>query len=147
MANSPIHQREAGFQAAIDGITEGFSTLVRKHFELARTEVRQEASHIGQHLGALAVFATIALVGYGLLNLAIVLLVGWLAGAGPMAFTCLFLAILNLGIAAVAIGRILKDLRNHDVGLSQTTEELQRNKKWLKGIRSNSPEKLPAKTN
>ncbi len=146
MAQRPIIERQSGFQAAIDGITDGLSRLVRNHFELARTEVRREASAVGQHLGALAVFASIALVGYGLLNLAIILFAAWLGDIAIMAIVALVLAILNLGVAGFAIARIVARLKDSDVGLAQTTEELQKDKQWLKEIRDNSSPELPAKT-
>lgn len=139
MAEQPLPQRQTSFQEAIDGITDGFSKLVRKHFELARTEVRREASEVGQYVGALAAFAAIAIIGYAMLNVAIVLFAAWLGGLGPMTLTALGLAIVNLGVAAIAIVRILGKLQQSDVGLSQTTEELQRDKQWLKEIRANSP--------
>lgn len=145
MAQQPVIQTQSGFQEAIDGLTDGLSRLVRNHFELARTEVRREATELGQYLAAMAIFASIALVGYGLLNVAIVLVAAWIAGLPAMAITAIVLALLNLGVAAFAMARIIARLRDSDLSLSQTTHELQRNKQWLKEIRDNSST-APAKT-
>lgn len=147
MAERPIIHRETGFQNAIEGLTDGLSRLVRKHFELARTEVRREASEISQQVALLALFASISLVGYILLNLAIVFFAAWLGDVAIMAIVALALAILNLGGGAFGAVRILRILRRSDVGLNQTTDELQRDKQWIKEIRDNSSDDIPATTN
>ena len=147
MAERPVIARDTGFNAAIDNLTEGLSRLVRKHFELARTEVRQEVSEISHYVGLLAVLAGVGLVGYGLLNLAIILFAAWLGDVAVTAFVALGLALANLGAAAIAGVRMLRTLRQNHVQLPQTTDEMQRNKQWLKEIRASSSPNLPAETN
>lgn len=146
MAEQPRTRAPARFETIVDELTDGLSRLVRQHFELARTEVRREATELGVHLRALAVFATIAIVGYILLNFSIIAVALWLGDIAAMAITSLVLAFVHLGVGTFASLRVVRKLGDSDVGLSETTEELQRDKQWIKEIRDNSPEKLPRQT-
>lgn len=148
MAEHPTtQQQQTGFQTAIEDLTDGLSRLVRQHFELARVEIRREAKDVGTNVGALLAFAALGLVGYLLLNVAIILVFGaFVGGMVAMAITAIVLALLHLVVAGVAILRILSHLRDADLGLHDTTEELQRNKQWIKEIRSNSRPELTAQS-
>lgn len=146
MAERPVITDANRFQAAIEELTDGVSRLVRQHFELARTEVRQEASRLGTNLAIIGVFGAVALVGYGLLNLAVVFLFGAFWSLTAMAWATLALAVINLGGAGIAIAVSARRISDTDVGLSDTTEELQKDREWIKEIRDNSSGELPTET-
>ncbi len=148
MAERPIPREPTGFQTAIEELTDGLSQLVRQHFELARTEVRREASEFAGYLQGLVVFGTVALMGYGVLNLAIIVVAFWIGGVAAMAITAVVLALLQLGVGAIGALRIVRNIQNEEVGLPETTEELQKDKQWLKEIRDNnsSVKRLPEQT-
>ncbi|WP_158542288.1 phage holin family protein [Lujinxingia litoralis] len=137
-------QGQAGFNAAIHGLSEGFSNLVRQHVELARHEAKEELKQVATQVIGLVVFGALALVGYLLLLAAIVLLALWLGGSGPMFITCAVLAGLHLAVAGVAIARLSSQLNDSGVRLPQISEELERNKQWIKQLRKSSSPQLPA---
>lgn len=143
MAQQITPRPQSGIQTAIENLTDGFSRLVRQHLELAKIEARQEARELGRHAATLAIFASIALIGYGILNLAFILIALWFGGVPAMAITSLVLAILNLGAAGFALYRTAKELSDNEI-LPKTSEEMQRNKKWIKEIRENSSPRLTA---
>lgn len=146
MAERPVITDAGRFQAAIDDLTDGVSRLVRQHFELARTEVRQEARQLATNLLVIAVFGAVALVGYGLLNLAVVFLFGAVWDFTAMAWATLALAVVNIGGAGIAIALGARRLSDTEVGLPDTTEELQKDREWIKEIRDNSSGELPTET-
>ncbi len=145
MADPPAN-RQSSFQAALENLTDGVTTLVTQHFELARYELRMEASEVGRNVGILAITLAIGLLGYALLHVGIILTVGWLFGIGPMALTALAIGLIHLIVAGVAASRALKRLSDDEQRLPETTEELQRNRQWLTEMRDNSSPGLPAET-
>ncbi len=150
MAERPITRTRTernGFQAAIDELTDGLSRLVRQHFELARTEVREEARQYSRYAAILTAATATLFMGYVMVHLAIILVALWIGGMAAMAITAIVLAILNITGGLFAARYAWQGIQNTDVRLTQTTEELQRNKQWLKEIRDNSsPRRLPAET-
>ncbi|WP_230470174.1 phage holin family protein [Lujinxingia vulgaris] len=144
MQRQPDSPSAAGFNAAIQGLSEGFSNLVRQHVELARHEAKDELKQVATQVIGLVVFGAIALVGYLLLLAAIVLLALWLGGVGPMFITCAILAGLHLAVSGVAIARLSGQLSDSGVNMPQISEELERNKQWIKQLRKSSSPQLPA---
>ena len=150
MAERPItgpRTTRNGFQGAIEELTDGLSGLVRQHFELARTEVKEEAKEYSRYGAVLGLAAALLFMGYAMGNVAVILVALWLGGVGAMAITSIVLTVLNMAAGALGGWYGWRHLREADVELSQTTEELQRDKKWLKEIRdTSSPRRLPAET-
>lgn len=136
-ALGPINQ-------AFQGLTDGLYSLFRNHIDLVRYEVKEEATHVGKNVAALGVFAFIALVGYGLLNIAAILFAGWFGGIVAMAIVALVLALINIGGAGFAIRHIIKRFQEDPVGLPRTSEEIQKDKTWISQIRSNNSSQVPA---
>ncbi|MFU8802816.1 MAG: phage holin family protein, partial [Bradymonadaceae bacterium] len=133
----------SNLQTAFQGLTDGLSNLFRQHLELVRFEVKEEATEVGKNVAALGLFVFIALVGYGLLNLAAIFFAGWFGGLVAMAIAALALALINLGGAAYAIRKIMHRFEDNSVNLSRTEEEMQRNKQWIKQIRNNEADSPP----
>lgn len=137
MAQQITPRQSSGIQAALENLTDGLSRLVRQHLELAKIEAKMEAKIVGRNAAVLVVCGALLLLGYGLLNLAIILTALWLGSIAAMAITSIILAVLNLGVASFALYRAISNLQDNDL-LPKTAEELQRNKKWIKEIRETS---------
>lgn len=145
MAERPVTRPRQGFQSAIEDLTDGLSSLVRQHFELARTEVRQEVDDLRRQMSVLIVCGLFLALGYILLLAALILGIGvWFSSSGAMALTALILGVLHVGGAALGFYRVQQHLDADDSALSETTDELQKDKQWLKDLRKNSPRALPS---
>lgn len=142
MAHQITPRQQNGFQTAIEDLTDGLSRLVRQHFELARIEVRSEAKEVSRDVAIIVAAAAIALIGYIFLNLAIILTALWLGSVAAMAITSIIIAALHIIAAVLGVTIAIRRLKKTDMGLPQTTEELQRNKTWIKEIRENSSPSL-----
>ncbi|SRR5690554_3975943 len=141
----PVEPRTSNIQQALSGLTDGVTSLVKGHIELARHEVKEEATAAGKNIAALLLFALITLVGYGLLNITAILFAGWFGGIVAMAITGLILTIINLVGGGFAIMQILQRFEKHTPGLTQVGEELKKDKQWISQIRdTNSSPQLPA---
>ncbi len=121
-----------GLVPAIRDLTEGTTDLIRHHFELLRIELKREATEAGEHGGVVALGAGIALLGYLLLNLTIILTVGWwTASIGGMA-----LAALVLGVGHAALGGWLAlsgigEFREQQQRIERKTRTLTGKQPWL----------------
>ncbi len=151
MAERPVTTSPSRVQAALADWTDGLSQLGRQHFELARSEVRREAQNIADISSDIAVYAllgAIGAVGYLILNVAVILVALWLGNVAAMAITALVLAVLQLGIGGFGIAMAVRRFQDSDIEpLRETTEELQKDKQWIKEIRDNSSAKrLPEQT-
>ncbi len=129
--------RTAGIVGALKDLTEGINVLFRQHLELLRLEVKEDARILGGHIAILIAFGTIALIGYGLLNLAAILFAGWGFGVHGMAIAALLLALLNLGFGLNAMRRTMERLKSDGLALDRTTQTIERDIEWVKEIRDN----------
>lgn len=129
-----------GLKPAFERLTDGMSTLVKQHLELARYEVKKDVKTTGTRVGIIAVCGVIALVGYIMLLVTGVLLAGWLGGWLAAWITAGAEALINLALAgglAAYFGKKLRD--DKPVDLAQTNDELNEDKRWLREIGENSP--------
>ena len=111
--------RGEGIVPAIQNLTDGVIDLVQNQVELVRVEFRREATEAGERGGVLLLYAGLALMGYGLINIALILLAGWLGGLGTMFATALL-----LGLAHLAFGSMLA--RRQVQGFQEQQERLER---------------------
>ncbi len=117
---------------AIRDLTEGTTDLIRHHFELLRIELKREASEAGERSGVLLAGAGVALLGYGLVNLTIVLFFGWLfASLGAMTLAALGLGVAHLGIGGWLTISRLGDFREQQRRLERKTRTLTGTQPWL----------------
>jgi uncharacterized membrane protein YqjE len=129
-----------GIKPAFERLTNGLSTLVKQHLELARHEVKQDVKTTGTRVGIIAACAVIGLVGYIMLLAAGVLFAGWLGGWLAAWITAGAEALANLALAgglATYFGKKLRD--DKPVNLAQTNDELDEDKRWLRAIGETSP--------
>lgn len=113
----------------IGDVTHDLSTLVRQELDLAKTEVKAEASRAGKGAGMLAgagVGAHLALI---FVSLAIVFLLDRFM---PLDLAALLVGLVWAVVAGVlaSVGR--KQLKAVEPGLPTTTETLKEDAQWLK---------------
>lgn len=128
-----------GIKPAFERLTDGLSTLVKQHLELARYEISQDVSTTGKRLAVLGACAAIGLVGYILLNVAGFLFAGWLGGWLAAWVTAGGEALFNLILAGALAAHFGKQLReDKPIDLAQTSDEIDKDKQWLKTIGDNA---------
>lgn len=129
----------SGLKPAFERLTDGLSTLVKQHLELARYELKQDVSTTGKRVAIIAVCGVIALVGYIMLLVAGFLLAGWLGGWFAAWITAAAEALVNLALAGGLAAYFGKKLReDKPVDLAQTNDELDKDKRWLREIGENA---------
>ena len=128
-------QRE-GLVSAIQRLTDGVTNLVRNQVELVRIEFRREATEAGQRSGALLLFAGLALLGYGLVNLSVIFLAGWLLGFAGMTLASLLLGVVHLGVGYT-------HAREHVEGFQAQQERLEHKTRKLTGNQPPQLEETP----
>lgn len=139
---SELHRRRPtssnginGLKPAFERLTDGLSTLVKQHLELARYELKQDVSTTSKRLGIIAACAVVALIGYVTLLGAGILLAGWLGGALAAFITAASIALVHLALAGGLAAYFGKQLREEKpVDLAQTNDELKEDKRWLREI-------------
>lgn len=144
MARKPPGQPD-GLARALENLADGVSTLVREHLELARVELREDASQAAQNLGLLVLCGVIAVVGYLMLNVAGVALGAVLFGDVGLASAAFALALFNFVGSLALLKRVSDSSQGGFISLRQTTKELSRDRAWLRQIRDDSKhEETPA---
>jgi hypothetical protein len=136
-----------GLKPAFERLTDGVSTLVKQHIELARYEVTQDVTTAGKRIAILGACAMVALLGYVVLLGAAVLFAGWLGGMLAAWITAAAIALIHLAAAAglgLYYGKKLRD--DKPVDLAQIGDEINRDKQWLQQIAAASKDgKTPAR--
>ncbi|QDG53162.1 phage holin family protein [Persicimonas caeni] len=124
-----------GLKPAFERLTDGLSTLVKQHLELARYELKQDVTTTGKRVAIIAVCAVIGLIGYVTLLGAGILLAAWLGGALAAFITAAAIAVVHLAVAGGLTAYFGKQLRDEKpVDLAQTNDELNEDKRWLREI-------------
>jgi len=130
-------RKENTIGQALQGLTDGLYDMFSARLDLVRYEVIDEVRQTGQWGAIVLGGATVLVLGYGLLNLAVVLLVGALSGLmWPMALTTAVLAVLHLAAGAVILRHGLQRMTAYKFALEMTRDEFQRDRQWLKEIGS-----------
>jgi hypothetical protein len=121
-----------GLVPAIRDLTEGTTELIRHHFELLRIELKREATEAGEHGGVVALGAGIALLGYLLLNLTVILAVGWWTdGIGGMTLATLVLGVGHAGLGGWLAVSGLGEFREQQQRIERKTRTLTGKQTWL----------------
>lgn len=129
-----------GLKPAFERLTDGVSSLVKQHIELARHEITRDVTTTARRLGVLGACALVALMGYTLLLVAAIALAGWLGGALATWIVALSLGLIHLGVAAGFGAHYAKKLRSEKpVDLAQLTDELNKDKLWLQQMAASAP--------
>lgn len=114
-------------------LTSDITLLVRKELELAREELKGEASGLGKAAGALGAAAVVGL----LCGVAFVMMAGFALDAVMPAWTAFLIVTIVLGIVAAVLGlQGQKRLKAINPKPEQTIETLKEDKQWLSEQRS-----------
>lgn len=113
-------------------LSENFSSLVREEMELAKVELKAEATKAGKSGGLLGAGAIAALMAALLLSFA----AAWgIAAALPTGFAFLIVALVWMGAAAALALQGRKKLKQVKAP-EQTIETLQEDKQWAQNLRN-----------
>lgn len=128
-----------GLKPAFERLTDGVSTLVKQHIELARYEATQDLRASMKRAAILGACAFVGAVGYFFLLAAGILLAGWLGGWLAAWICAAIIAVLHLGGAAALGYKYGRHLRLRlPVDLAQLGDELNKDKQWLQQIAASS---------
>ena len=122
--------RRPGVVGALHDLSDSLTQLLQQQITLLRLEISREASEAGSRSAQLLLFAGIGLLGYFLVNIAIICLAGYLAGFGAMSLTALGLGTLHLGVAVVQIRRQIDGFEQQQQRLESKAEELAGRETW-----------------
>lgn len=113
----------------IGDVANDLSTLVRKEFELARIELRDEARKAGR---AGAMFGATALAAYLALLLASFAAAWGLAEVMPTGWAFLIVAVVYGIVAAVLYSRARREMRTVNPVPQQTVQTVKEDVQWAK---------------
>lgn len=119
----------------LGSLTRDISSLIRDHFELMKAELREDSETVLRESGIVLMCGAGIAIGYLMLNLAVVLFVGWLTNSFFMTLTSFVLALLNIGGAGYVLIDTVEDLQNLDF-LSESKQQLERSQEWLRQTRA-----------
>ena len=129
---------------ALEGLTDGLYGMFSKRIELARHEVMRDVQRFGILFGILFFCALILVIGYCLLNLALVLAMGALIqGPWAMAATTAGLALAHLIAGGVVAWRSAQRLEEAKQIFLVNRSEFQKDRKWLKEIAATRDAEVP----
>jgi uncharacterized membrane protein YqjE len=122
-------------------LADALSRLVKEHFDLARAELRADATRWGQDLAVGFAAVPFAVLGLLLLDLALAALLSRAVGVpGALAL----IGVANLGIAA-ALGLLAaRRMREARAGtMKDTAEELRGTRRALRGLGNGGGRRVP----
>jgi len=116
-----------GLIPAIRELTDGITDLVRYQFQLLRLEAKREATDAGKNGGLLAAYGGVALIGYTLVLVGLILGGGWLWGTGGAALVAFGLGAAHLLIGGVQSMRRINDFQDQKRRIEQKSQNLTGN--------------------
>jgi len=113
----------------VSGVIKDLQDLVRAEIQLAKTELKEDATAAGKAVGAMVAGGLFGLVGFIFLMLALTYgLATWL----PMWVSALIVAVLLFVVAAVLALWGKKGLSSTKLGPEQTIATLKEDQQWAK---------------
>jgi uncharacterized membrane protein YqjE len=117
----------------VGDIAQDLSTLVRQEIELARTELKQEATKAGKGVGLLSGAGVAGLLLLIFASLALTFLLdNWM----PLELAALITTLLWAVVAAVLATRGRKELRGTNPQLPETQQTLKEDAAWARAQKS-----------
>lgn len=114
-------------------MTRDFSTLIRKEVELAKTEIKEDATEAGKAGAMLGAAGVVGLVAFIILSMAIAFILDTFM---PTWLAFLIVALLLAGAAAVLASIGKKKLSAIDPTPKETVQTLKEDAQWLSEQRS-----------
>jgi hypothetical protein len=124
-----------GLVPAFQSLTDGLVSLLRNHLQLFRHELQSDAKLAAEGVATAVAFGLIGLVGYFLLNIALILTAYAVAGVIPMVAVCGGLSLFNLVVGFGTAKRIVDGMREKSRQLGGTQSEIERSKTWIKELK------------
>jgi formate hydrogenlyase subunit 4 len=121
---------ERSLGALFAELAQETSTLVRQEVQLAKAELTQSATEIGQAIGFMVVAGAIAYAGF-LALLAAVILGLWYAGLTGWA-AALLVGLVVIAISVILIQRARAMLNAANLAPRKTVESLKEDTEWVK---------------
>jgi uncharacterized membrane protein YqjE len=121
---------ERSLGALVAELAQETSTLVRQEVQLAKAELTQSATEIGQAMGFMVVAGAIAYAGFLALLAAVILglwyagLMGWVAA--------LLVGLVVIAISVILIQRARAMLNAANLAPRKTVESLKEDTEWVK---------------
>jgi uncharacterized membrane protein YqjE len=117
----------------VGDVAQDLSTLVKQEMELARTELKQEATKAGKGAGLLGGAGVAALLLLTFLSLTITFLLdNWM----PLEVAALIVTVLWAVVAAVLAARGRKELKRSNPQLPKTQQTLKEDAAWARAQKS-----------
>ena len=135
MAKSSNQDASTGLVAAFQSVTDGVMDLAKTHLELAKAEARHDVKVYGTDATYAAAGFGLALLGFGILNIAFICLAGWLGGMAAMAATAGALGLIYIVVGRSIIVGAVHRMREREGAMAQTKNEIKRSTEWVKEIR------------
>lgn len=135
--NSPA-RANSGLVATFQDVTDGFMTLAKTHIELAKAEARHDVKTYGKLSAIAAVGGGLALLGFGFLNLAVVLFAALLGGLLAAVITAAALSLIYLVVGGAMALTSLKRMKEQEGAMHTSKNEIKRSGRWVKQIADNS---------
>jgi Flp pilus assembly protein TadB len=105
------------------------STLVRQEVSLAKTEMTQNASRAGKHVGSLAAGGAVAYAGLLAILAGVIVL---LDNVMPLWLSALLVGIVVAVVGYILVRRALDALKREDFAPRETIETLKEDRQWTK---------------
>ena len=117
----------------VSDVTQDLSTLVKQELELARTELKQEATKAGKGAGMLGGAGVAALIFLVFLSLTITFLLdNWM----PLELAALIVTAVWAVVAAVLAARGRRELKRSNPQLPKTQQTLKEDAAWARAQKS-----------
>ena len=127
--NRPDEVAETSVGELIGNISNDLSQLFRQEVELAKAEVKQEATKAGKAAGMLGGAAFAGYLAVVLLSFALVFALG---AVMPLGWAALIVAVIWAIIGAVLYANGRKKLKNVDPVPRRTVDTIKEDAQWLK---------------
>jgi uncharacterized membrane protein YqjE len=116
------------FADALQGLSQGLSSLVKGHLALARVELTEDLKKTAKETSTQLAGIPLLLVGYLLLFIALGAL---LALAMPVWVAFLICSLVNIGVGAALVAWGMRQVKKSRIQLTATKTELRRDREWF----------------
>lgn len=132
-ATAGAGEDERSLGEIVGDVTQDLTTLVKQELELARTELKQEATRAGKGAGMLGGAGVAALLFLVFLSLTIAFLLdNWM----PLEVAALIVAAVWAVVAAILAARGRRELKRSNPQLPKTQQTLKEDAAWARAQKS-----------
>lgn len=118
----------SSFTDALQGLSQGFSSLVKGHLALARVELTEDLKRIAKETSMQLAGIPLLLAGYLLLFISLGALLGLVM---PVWVAFLICSLVNIGAGAALVAWGIQQVKKKKIQLTATKTELRRDRQWF----------------